>query len=228
MRKPLSNMTSQEFIEIKAALGFNRKAMAEALNKAGATITGYENGKAIPIDTVERLSALLKDARERIQRSEGVTLANTGSMIVYRNERKGPELHQTLARFGRRQRPPDTRTFPVYRMSRERYQVYAEALAGWTKHVRELAREYTDAARQRDYQLELADLQALAASAPRSAPYDVCITRTEWDVVSRALRHLAASGDHQKYKDAHALRVHWLKYRGSGFPKHRSQQEGQT
>lgn len=227
MRKPLSNMTSQEFIEIKAALGYNRNRMAEALNKVGATITGYENGKPIPVDVVERLSAILTERRKQIERTEGIVLANTGSMIVYQNERKKPELHQTLARFGRRQREPDTRTFPLYRMSRERFMVYIEALSKWAAHVRELAREYTDVARQRDYALELADLKAMAETAPRNAPYDVCITRTEWDVVSRALRHLAAS-DRTKYGPAHALRCHWAKYRGSGYPKHRSTQEGQT
>jgi len=221
-------MTSQDFIEVMGALHLNRKHMAAALGKRGPTITGYMNGKPIPVDVAERIQSLLKQERERIQRAEGLTLSSVGSMIVYQNERKKPALHQTFARFGRRQRPPDTRTFPTYRMSRERFGVYLEALSKWAAHVRELAREYTDHARQRDYALELADLKQLAETAPRNAPYDVCITRTEWDVVSRALRHLAASGDHQKYRDAHALRVHWLKYRGSGFPKHRSTQEGQT
>lgn len=225
MKKPLSALTSQDVVEITAALGLNYKQLASALGKHQATISGYISGNPVPQDVADKLQAMLVARRKQIEQSEGIILASRGSMIVYQNEHKSRDQpHRTEARFMRRQAEPDTRTFPVYRMSRERFRVYAEALSKWAAHVRELARTYTDEKRQRDYQLELADLKAMAETAPRAAPYDVCITRTEWDVVSRALRHLAT-------KDSDSLRCHWLRYRGSGYPKHRptaSQQEGQT
>ena len=93
--------------------------------------------------------------------------------------------------------------------------VYVEALSRWQLHVRELARTYTDEARQRDYSLEMHDIRAMASSAPRAVPYDVYIERSQWDVVSRALRHLATDPAH--YAAAHALRTHWGKHRFSGY-----------
>lgn len=227
----LSNMSAQDFIECKAALGFNRKQFAQALGRSGPMITGYENGKPIPVSVAEKIKALLAQERERIKAQDGKLIdltAGIGSMIVYQNTRKRVTPHQTEGRFFRRQGEQDTRTFPVYRMTRERFMVYAEALHSWMVRVRELAREHTDEARQQDYRLELADLKQMAETAPRSAPYDVCIQRNEWGVVSRALRHLAATGGEGKYQAAHALRTHWAKYRGSGYPINRSTQEGQT
>jgi hypothetical protein len=224
-KKPLSAMTAQEFIEAKAALGFNRKQFAQALNRRGPTITGYENGHPIPVEVTERIRELIIAEREKIKARDNQLLdisAGLGSMIVYQNEQRrqrGDEPHRTAGRFMRRQRTPDTATYPAYRMSRERFEVYVLAIAKWTERVRELARQYTDEQRQRDYQLELRDLQQMAATAPRNAPYDVCIQRSEWHVVSRALRHLASVEGF--YDRAHALRCHWCKHKGAGFPRQR-------
>ncbi len=101
--------------------------------------------------------------------------------------------------------------------------IYIMALSRWQLHVRELARTYTDEARQRDYSLELHDIRVMADSAPRAAPYDVYIERSQWDVVSRALRHLATDPDH--YAKAHALRTHWGKHRFSGYLARRKRPE---
>lgn len=231
--KKMSKLTSQEFIEYKGALGFNRKELAAALNRKGATITGYENGQGIPEEVVERLRDLVRREREKIKARDGVLIsidAGLGSLIVHQNtvgrQHKPPRLHQALGRFARKQRKPDTRLLPLYRMTRERFMVYVQALSRWQLRVRELAREYTDEARQRDYTLELADLKAMAASAPRAAPYDVCIQHNEWDVVSRALRHLAT--DPKFYAQAHALRTHWGKHKHTGYISHRKYTKEQS
>lgn len=215
MKKPLSQMTAQEFVEIMAALGLNGRTMAQALNRSPSLITRYMNGSPIPVEIVHVLNDLLKAKRQEIELAAGVANATVGAMILFNNGRKRPELHQTLGRFGRRQRKPDTRLLPKYRMTRERMAIYLEALSRWQQHVRQLAATYNDEARQRDYQLEFHDIRAMAASAPRAMPYDVYIERSQWDVVSRALRHLAT--DPEFYARAHALRTHWGKHRFSGY-----------
>lgn len=222
MRKHLSDWTDQTFIEHIAALGMSYKDAARALGKHQSTISHYSTGRQkIPRDVALKLIGMIEAKREQLASVAGLGKASIGQLITYANEHKQPAIHQTEGRFMRRQDEPDLRTFPTYRMSVERIGVYAEALAAWTLRVRELAHTYTDEVRQRDYKLELADLHALAAACPRNAPYDVCVTRTEWDVVSRALRHLAATGGREKYRAAHALRTHWLKHRGCGYPIHR-------
>lgn len=216
MKKPLSKITAQQFVEIMAALGINGRTMAAALNRHPSLITRYANGQPIPTEIALRLKDLLAAKRREVEAATGEIDATIGSLIVFTNQRKKPTLHQSLGRFMRRQRPPDMRTYPVYRMSAEKFKVYLEALSKWQARVRELALHYTDAARQSDYRLELADLRSLAESAPRHAPYDVCIQRSEWDVVSRALRHVGTNA-------AHSLRTHWAKHRVVGFPRHRHQ-----
>lgn len=216
MKKPLSNMTAQEFVEAMAALGLNGRTMAIELDRHPSLITRYQNGQPIPTEIARRLEALLNAKRREIERVTGQVNASVGSMIVYNNQRKLPVLHQNLGRFARRQRPPDMRTYPVYRMSADKFAMYLEALSKWQARVRELALKYTDSARQRDYTLELADLRSLAESAPRHAPYDVCITRSEWDVVSRALRFYGTTA-------AHNLRCHWGRHKVVGYPRHRHQ-----
>lgn len=236
MKKPLSNMSAQEFVEHVGALGLRYADMAERLHKSQPAISRYANGhQRIPQDVADELRKLI-DAKvaELTARGETIKAQNTiGSLIVYHNEarRKRPERHHTQGRFMRRQGHQDTRTFPAYRMSVDRFRVYAEALLLWRERIRELALEHGDEPRQRDYRLELADLKQLAATAPRNAPYEVCITRVEWGVVSRALRHMTSKlrdSDAEKAKAADSLRCHWLKYRGSGYPINRSTQEGQT
>jgi hypothetical protein len=221
MKKPLSAMSAQDFVEATGALGLNYKQMARTLNKRQPTVSGYATGRhPIPQDVAEQIGKLL-DAHLKEVKELGyrVNAANpVGSLIVYHNERKDRnEPHRTEGRFMRRTNKPDTRVFPAYRMSLERYQTYIAALSSWNHHVRGLALKHGDEKRQRDYRLELADIKLLADTAPRNAPYDMYIEHSQWDVVSRALRHYA-SLDSDKYRAAHALRMHWWKYRGSGYP----------
>lgn len=221
MRKDLSNMTDQQFIECVAALDMNYKQVATALRKHQSTISGYASGRnPIPREIVASLQLMIDAKIKQLDAIYHIGKASIGQMITIANEHKRPSVHQTEGRFMRRQDPPDTRTYPVYRMSPERFKTYAEALAVWNTEVHRLAHIYTDEIRQRDYKLEIADLKAMAASAPRQAPYDVCITRTEWDVVSRMLRHYAKQGK-AEYRAAHALRAHWNRHKGAGFPINR-------
>jgi hypothetical protein len=221
MRKPLSDLTAQDFVEFTAALGLNYKGMARVLNKRQATISGYVSGKhPIPMDVADQIKRLV-DAKAKEFKELGYRInaaSPVGSLIVCQNERKDRNArYHTEGRLYRRQDKPDTRVFPAYRMSLERYQVYVKALSLWQARVLELAKTYTTEAHQRDYRLEMADIKLLADTAPRHAPYDILIEHSQWDVVSRALRHYATL-DHDCYRAAHALRSHWWKYRGSGYP----------
>jgi hypothetical protein len=219
MRKQLSDWTDQNFVEAVGALGMEYKDMARALGKHQATISHYATGRQkVPRDVALKILGMIDAEREKLSHVYGMGQASIGQLITHHNEHRKAGVHKTEGRFMRRQGQPDTRTFPTYRMSVERYAIYVEALAAWSQRVRELAATHTDEVRQRDYKLELADLKAMSASAPRHAPYDVCITRTEWDVVSRALRHFAATGDRADYRAAHALRTHWQRHRGCGYP----------
>jgi len=224
MKKPLSDMTAQEFVECTGALGLSYSKLALELRKSQPTISLYANGRqAIPLEVAEQLKAMIATRVQKLTALGTEIKANNvvGSLIMYHNQTKNPQPHPTTGRFMRRQVPkPDTTVYPPYRMTHERYKLFVSALASWRDRVRELALEHTDTARQRDYQLELADIKAMADTLPRNAPYDVLIQRNEWDVVSRALRHLGTQSP-ELYRSTSALRCHWSKYKGAGYPKHR-------
>ena len=101
-------------------------------------------------------------------------------------------MHTTQGRLMRRQpRHLDTQASAPTRLTRRQYSVVLPALASWQLECKHRLTIYGDAARLRDYILELADLLALASSLPRHVPYDVSVTPTQWDLVSRALRFYA-------------------------------------
>lgn len=217
MKKPLSNMTPQEFVEYTGALNLNYSRMADALGKKPSTVSCYVSGRhPIPQDVADRIFELTREMRKKLELNEGKQFATRHSMIVHHNERKRErgefKLHPTVGRFMRRQRKPDTNPLPAYRMTAARVETFMKALAGWQAHVVALSREYADAARQKDYRLERVDITAIANSIPRHAPYDIRIERCQWDVVSRALRHAGTPA-------AIALQAHWNRHRGAGFPK---------
>jgi len=215
MRRTISNMTAQDLFEHMAALGLNRKGLASVLEKHPSTISNYLNGRfPIPQDVAQRVAKLVQERAQQLQIHAANAASQIGPLITYHNQTKTPELHRTESRFMRKQNKPDTSTYPVYRMSAERMNVLVSALTAWQEKVRELAQKHGDEARQRDYALELADLKALIAALPRHAPYDVVIQRNEWDVISRALRHLNTP-------QAIALYQHWRRHKGCGFPPHR-------
>lgn len=217
MRKPLSEMTDQQFVETMACLGLTHTAMAAALGKSQPTISKYANGWPIPLEIAHRLGDMVKQRREQLaQLGYAITAASTiHNMIVVSNEikrRDASYLHRTADRFMNRQRKPDTTPYPVFRLPLPRWQTYVAALASWHAKVVELARTHSDAERQRDYRLEAADLKALAANTPRHAPYDIYIERCQWLVVSRALRHAGTP-------EAMALWSLWNKHKGAGYPR---------
>lgn len=233
MRKPMSDMTAQQFIEAMAALGFNQKTMAVELARvlkrrrsyARPTISNYATGKAkIPAEVAQAIAHMCRERAERLRITAASAEDMIGKLIVHTNQTKARfEPHRTEGRFMRRQGKPDTRTYPPYRLTPARMQTLLSALAGWQVRVRELAQQYTDEVRQRDYALELADIKAIVASLPKHAPYDVVIQRNEWDVISRALRHASTGQDPTERARANALRVHWSRYKGCGFPPHRKE-----
>lgn len=233
MRKPMSDMTAQQFVEAMAALGFNQKTMSVELarvlkrrrNYARPTISNYATGKAkIPVEVAQAIAHMCRERAERLRIAATSAEDMIGKLIVHTNQTQARfEPHRTEGRFMRRQGEADTRTYPPYRLTAARMQTLLSALAGWQVRVRELAQQYTDEARQRDYALELADLKALVAALPRHAPYDVVIQRNEWDVISRALRHASTGQDATTRGRANALRIHWSRYKGCGFPPHRKE-----
>ena len=224
MRKPMSDMTAQQFVEAMAALGFNQKTMSVELarvlkrrrNYARPTISNYATGKAkIPVEVSQAIAHMCRERAERLRIAATSAEDMIGKLIVYTNQTQARfEPHRTEGRFMRRQNKPDTSTYPVYRMNVERMDVLVSALASWQEKVRALAQQHSDEARQRDYALELAYIKAIAASLPRTLPYDVVIQRNEWGVISRALRHWNTP-------QAIALYQHWRRYKGCGFPPHR-------
>lgn len=219
MRKPLSTMTGQDFVRCARALSCNYIQMAKLLGKSPATISNYiSERRPIPQDVARLIFAKIQEKISELRMISPSIEDSIGKLITHANEHASPELHRTQGRFMLRQTPQDTMTFPVYRMNAKRFAAFVNALKAWHERVRELAREHGDETRQRDYQLEIADLKAIVAALPRHAPYDIVIQRNEWAVVSRALRHLNTP-------DAQALRIHWGRHKGCGYPINRQRNE---
>lgn len=214
MRKPLSKMTAHEIVECQAALGLTARAFAQALGKATPTLSSYKSGRfAIPMEVANRTNELIQHEKQQIEKlASNINATITlGQLISFQNTRKKSLVHNTEARFMRRQLPVSTKTLPPYRMTKRQFTAYVAALASWHAHIKQLLRLYNDEARQRDYTLELADIKALATSAPRAMPYDVVIQANEWDVVSRALRHHGKAAPY-----AYSFYQTWRKNRGAG------------
>lgn len=210
----MSALTAQDIVEAQAALGITARELSAALGKHAATVSSYKSGRQpIPQEVAIKLAELLQHESQRIATmTNKVTSAlSVGELITFQNTRNKRTTHVTEGRFMRRQATNKSTTLPAYRMTKRQFDVYVHALRSWQTEVRELARQHGDANRQRDYALELADIKAMAAIAPRAMPYDVVIESREWDVVSRALRH------HSK-TDPYAFSFYqtWRKNRGAG------------
>lgn len=222
----MSDMSAHEFVQFVGAIGLTYSRLAVELRKSQPTISLYASGKQpIPMDVARQLKYLIDVRAKKLLHCQSMVKAHdevVSALIIHNNEARfaAREPHVTAGRFMRRQNQPDTRTYPLYRLSLDRYKLFIAALTAWDTQVKALARMHTDTARQRDYTLELADLKAIAATAPRNAPYDICLQRSEWDVVSRALRHYGSITP-EHYNPTAALRTHWSKYKAAGYPPHR-------
>lgn len=224
-RKILSNMTDQDFLRAIGALGLRHKdighELARALGRQRAvsrsSISCYATGRnPIPLDIATGIQKLVDEKAAQLRDISASYETRVSRLIEYHNQRRrtNPSApHMTEGRFMNRQTAEgtDTKLLAPYRIRRKYYPVLARSLAAWHAHVIELARKHTDQARQRDYQLEHADLKALAASLPRSLPYEAHVSKAEWQVIGRALRHDGS-------KEAIALYQHWKKHKGCGYP----------
>lgn len=235
MRKPLSTMTADTFVASIGALGVTQRELGHMLmvelGRKRAyrrqTISKYATGNwAIPQDVADAIARICQNRAHSMQLAADAAKAPVGinaligKLLVHTNQRKRPAVHPTEGRFMRRQTPVgmDTMLLPAYRLRHQHLAVYATSLKHWSDYVRGLAHHYTDQARQRDYQLELADLKCVVDATPRQAPYDIRITYAQWQVVNRALLHSARRLHNPK---ANSLRVHWFQHRGSGYPVNR-------
>lgn len=219
MRKPLSNMTAQDLVEHRAALGMAVGELGRALNKGTSTISNYEAGRhRIPLQVALDVRKLLEAKIEQVSLQVGKAAAQISltDMIIQHNvlRQSSPKrLHTTEMRLLRKLREVEEKpiVFPAYRLSTRQYARYVSALKEWHVEIQRRLVLYTDPVRQRELSLELADLKVMASTAPRHRPYDVTLTNHEWAVLSRALRHAGMSDQY-----ATSLRLVWARNRGAG------------
>jgi DNA-binding Xre family transcriptional regulator len=218
---PLSDMCAQDFVELTAALGLKYKDLAKALNLSGATVSLYSTGKApIPEHVKTQLHSMCNERRRKLESLCHRTMPTIHSLIVATNELRAQEQAQVIPRLVHRDATPLTRTYPVYRMHPQKQGLYVGALAAYYETISNTLKSSNDQDSRRGLELELADTKALLESARgvllQGAPYNNCITWSEWHVVSRALRRAALIG---KTDGAWALYQHWRRHKGCGYPR---------
>lgn len=237
MKKAMSTMTSQQFVEITAALGIKYIELAAKLGRSHSTVSQYSTGKkAIPAEIAQQLDTLIQARAAYINQLKGNlegTQLDVGQLIVETNAiRQAAELRPSNKyRLMRRLQLPDHRPYPPYRLGERKTPIFARALASWRDEVRlRLKALLDDADMLRMHRLELADVEVLIDHVPRTLPYDITITRTEWDVVARALRHSYNSNPIEN-ASAYAIYQHWRAHKGTGYPYKRApitQQQGEA
>ena len=231
-RKQLSTMTAQDFVRAIGALGLRHKDMgrelARVLGRQKAvslpSVSNYATGRQIiPLDIAQAVHTLCDQQATELEEVSRLIKSRdfdtrVSNLIQYQNDKRRrshrlDRAHSTAGRFMNRQSAEgmSTKLLAPYRIRLKYYPVLVRSLAAWHQRVLELARLYTDQARQRDYQLEVADIKALAAGLPRALPYEAHVSKAEWQVIGRALRHDGT-------KEAIALYQHWKKHKGCGFP----------
>lgn len=228
MRKPRSNWTQTEFIEVQAALGLSTNQLAHKLRRNHSTISCYAHGHShIPYEVEYQMTELLKQRRDQVAKALNTAATNltTHNLITYTNEErmraeprsKPPAL--CARKFGM---PEGNRLLGVYRLNHRKLGLYIRALALWDKRIRAVLREHPDAA---EWRKEHANLRVLAENAKamikKGVPYEVCPTGSEIMTIGSALRH---SGD----SAARALYQHWRIHRGSGYPVRRTNNQSST
>lgn len=221
MKKPLSNLTPQQFIEIMAALGTRPADLALLIGRSRPSVSQYSTGaKAITQEVADKLNALLAARAGQLNRLLGqqLTPADVGPMIQHTNTMNGArEAVSTRYRLLRRLRP-DTRLYPPYRLPPTKVLLYAQALAAWRDECERRMRAIVSTdSMVRAYKLELADVRVLYESVPKSPPHELVLSYSEWEVVSRALRWYYAI-DKVGHAPAYAFYQHWRKHKGCGYP----------
>jgi len=223
MKKPISDMTAQEFVEIAAALGAKHIELAHKLDRSQCTISQYSTGaKRIPVEITQRLAELVDARAKYLSQLRGRTFAarDIGALVVETNlirqaaETPRPDNQYRLCR----RLTMDTRLYPAYRIRQDRVLLYARALRAWRDEVeRRLRTVLDDKNHIKMHRLELTDLKMLFDTVPRTLPYDILVTRTEWQVAARALRWYY-SLDPGANASAYAFYQHWRKHKEAGYP----------
>jgi len=227
-KKQPSNMTPAQFNYVVGLLNKNYTQASKLINRSPSTTSQYVNGyKPIPLEVVRLLKEAVDERKAKLAQAGWLTQGSqlaTDAQLMDANHRirmeravEGPALPLLARRL--RKDPDDLKLYPSYRMSGEKFKAYLTALNAWAAHIRTAMRQTTKAQLIKAYTLELYDLKALAEYArgaiQKGAPYDVCITRGEWYVVSRALRHLFRT---ERIDVAFALYQHWRTHKGFGYP----------
>ena len=230
MKKTMSDMSAQDLVEATAALGCNYKALAERIGRSHTSVSHYVNGKKpIPLDIAKAVGFLLEARAKEINllaRRTIVSAADIGAMIVHTNEiRQASERQRgALARralcMAHRLDPPDTRVWEPYRLGYRKVLTLARALVAWKQECESRLRTRLDDARRiRMHVLELADLKAIMASLPRTLPYEILFTHTEWEVIARSLRWFYSLNiKSHEHASAYALYQHMRRHKHVGYP----------
>lgn len=233
MRKQMSSMTAQEFVEITAALGLKYYVLAQMLGRSHTSVSHYSTGKKpIPTEVVEKLRELCALRAKELTALTNRVVDTVADMVIATNEiRSAPNsvspdrLHSSELTLAHRLKPKSGRHYPPYRMTFERFTVFVRALALWQEECqRRVQKVLSDERRIRMHHYELSDIRAISAALPQHAPYEIVIEVEQWHVVSRALRFAGTN-------DARALWDHWRRHRGAGFPhtrNTRNKQENNT
>ncbi len=220
MKKPLSNMTAQRFVEIIGALGGTYKPVAVGLGKSTAMVSLYATGtRPIPVDVALRLGELVKQRQEELSRlGHHISGDAVASMILVSNQLRQSRPGR-MAKLCRRMKPEDSRVYPAYRLHPAKFDLFGRALTDWYQACVSQRQGASDIRDINAFDRELADLKVLignwAGRRDKGVPYDFYITFSEWFVVSRALRH-------QTNDAKYALYQHWRHHKGPGFPRVRS------
>lgn len=211
-----SDMTAQDFVNFVGALGGSYKEVGKLVGRSPTAMSFYATGKMpVPQKVKDKLLAAWKTRQAELLEKYHKNVSTVEEMIIAGNELKQELAKPAGPRLMNRAATPDTTTYPIYRIDAQRVRVYLSALNGWAIAMRDARRQAGTEQALHNYDLELADIQSLAGFARstigKGAPYDFCITKTEWDVVSRALRHAQTS-------EAYALYQHWRIHKASGYP----------
>lgn len=223
-KKPLSDMSAQDFLTIMGALGIDGTTLAQRLDRSTTAVSRYRTGSMpIPMDVAEKLRHMINERRATLAALYDGPLTSVEEILVASNTLKPKELRQDR-RLAHRAQSPVTTTFPPYRLAPGRVRTYIRALEAWLEFVTGRVTSPTSETELASMKLERVDVAALLESArgiqSRGAPYNIVITHAEWLPVSRALRHLAS---HHEDPHAFAMYQHWRKHKGTGFPRTKEQ-----
>lgn len=238
-RKAVSNLTPSDIRAAVGALRTSVRGLAKMLGLSYGTVGHYLTDRTrVPVYVADRLRALLLAHAGDLLTPEEKAALSTADMAARANAaRNQSDLAAGVTtytsgfpegRLARRQKidPAEARVFKPYRVRADKSPILMAALKHWGKVCHARLQFARSDAHRRDYRLELADIAAIVARIPvdvrKGEPraFDITITETEWDTISRALRHYAPTVHPAGKLDgpAYAFYQHWRKHRFAGYP----------